>query len=454
MGIKDLVKDLRDRVDGLRKRGRTEVRSIEDGTKTVKLSEEASDLLGTLSSELGPRPAASLESRRAARRIASEMEKHTDDVTLTSGRIYPYIGKGMMLFLYVFTLFSLIFAFAGLPYISLLAAALYLYALYGEIAKDGGWLRAFMRTGEAANVHAVIESEEEAERTIIFSAHHDSAPIRKEREGKFWRLASWRYLQPASFALAVAASAFAVVSELIRGVFWGFNLPSLSIALLLLLSLASSIVSFIAFDMKEGEYSVGAGDNLSGVSVVITLLSHFAKEKKEGRGLKKTRLIFVSFDGEECGRAGSRLWYRDNVYLLHRAENLNFDGLYDEDDLVFLAMDGNGFVPLSSSFASRCSALAASMGYKVGIGRIGLLGGETDAASAALASVEATTLSGMPPGKESPAHTEEDTPDKVSEETLSRAIAIGIRVAEEEKEGERKEDSPFSGDRKYKLSRY
>ena len=48
------------------------------------------------------------------------------------------------------------------------------------------------------------------------------------------------------------------------------------------------------------------------------------------------------------------------------------------------------------------------------------------AASAALASVEATTLSGMPPGKESPAHTEEDTPDKVSEETLSRAIAIGI----------------------------
>ena len=82
------------------------------------------------------------------------------------------------------------------------------------------------------------------------------------------------------------------------------------------------------------------------------------------------------------------------------------------------------------------------------------MGGETDAASAALASVEATTLSGMPPGKESPAHTEEDTPDKISEETLSRAIAIGIRVAEEEKEGERKEDSPFSGDRKYKLSRY
>ena len=455
MGIKNLIGNIKGRIGGLRGKGKPEVRAIEDGTKAVKLSEEAFSLVDALSKELGARPAATVESRRAARRIASEMEKYTDDVTLTSGRIYPFAGKGMMLFLYVFSLISSIFTFSGLPYLSLVVILLYLYAFYGEISKEGGWLRTFMRTDEAANVHAVIESEDEAERTVIFSAHHDSAPVRKKKEGRFWDIASWKYMPAASFASIALTSLIAVITEIMNGVFWGFNLPSLPALLLLLLSLAASAVSFIAYDRIEEEYSPGAGDNLSGVSVVLALLSHFSKEKNAGRGLRKTRLVFVSFDGEECGREGSKLWYRDNAYLLQNAVNLNFDGLYREDDLAFLTMDGNGFVSLSSSLAFHCSAIASSMGYRTRTGKLGFLAGETDAASAALASVEATTLTAMAPGTSTPAHSAEDTPDKVSEEALSRAIAIGIRLAEEDgRKEEAKEDTVFSGDRKYKLSRY
>ena len=455
MGIKNFLNDIRSKVEGIRKKGKPDVRVVEDGTKAVKLSDEAYSLLDSLFDELGGRPAATVESRKAARRIAAEMGKYSDDVTLTSGRIYPFVGKAMMFFLYVFSLIEIFFIAIGLPYLSLIAAAAYLYAFYGEIRKDGGWLRAFMRTGEAANVHAVIDSEEEAERTIIFSAHHDSAPVVNERDGKFWKAVSHKYVQPSVFCLISLSAVISAIAEIAGGKFWGFNLPSIPVMAAIILLAALSAVSFIAHGWKDDEYSPGAGDDLSGVSVVVTLLSYFSKEKKAGKGLRRTRLIFASFDGEECGRAGSKLWYQDNQYLIRNAVNLNFDGLYSEDDLVFLTADGNGLVPLSSSLATHCSAIASAMGYKTGVGRLGFLAGETDAATASLSSVEATTLTAMAPGTVTAAHSADDTPDKVSEEALSRAISIGIRLAsEDDSRTGIKESSVFDADRKYKLSRY
>ena len=97
------------------------------------------------------------------------------------------------------------------------------------------------------------------------------------------------------------------------------------------------------------------------------------------------------------------------------------------------------------------------MGYRIPVGRIGIFGGETDAASAASASLEAVTLTAMAPGIQTPAHSADDTVDKVSEEALSRAIAIAIRLAGEI-DGKRQEGAEesalLSPDRKYKLSRY
>ena len=124
---------------------------------------------------------------------------------------------------------------------------------------------------------------------------------------------------------------------------------------------------------------------------------------------------------------------------------------------MFLSRDGNGFIPLSESLASRCSSIASSMGYRIPVGRIGVFGGETDAASAADASLEAVTLTAMAPGTHTPAHSMDDTADKVSEEALSRAIAIAIRLAEEidgKKEEREEEPALLSAERKYKLSRY
>ena len=456
-GLRDLAKAVRNKIDSFGRKGKEEERSIDEGTKAVRLSDQALSLLNDLSSELGPRPAASPDSRRAARRIGAGMEKSGNEAVLTTARVYARAARGMLLFSYLFLILSSMLALVGLPYISLLLVGAYLFSLYGELKGDGGWLRCFMRSDEATNVHAVIEPEGDVMATLVFSAHHDSARIRRTGEGWIGKIASSAYIQPASFALMTLSLLASSIMEIVGGTFWGFNFPSIPVIILLLISLAASALSFSYISLGDEECSPGAGDDLSGVSVVSTLLSYFSKERKEGRPMHGTRLVFVSFDGEECGRCGSRTWYHDNAYLIENGYNLNFDGLYGEDDLAFLSRDGNGFTPLSESLASRCSAIASSMGYRIPVGRIGIFGGETDAASAAAASLEAVTLTAMAPGIQTPAHSADDTVDKVSEEALSRAIAIAIRLAGEidgKRQDGAEESALLSPDRKYKLSRY
>ena len=331
------------------------------------------------------------------------------------------------------------FNILGLPWISLAVSLFYISQLGNELRKKQNRFRKFFVTSEAYNVHAVVEPEGECRNTVIFTAHHDSAEIRKKDKGVKGILSS---IVP----MAVSYSALTILSlillliEMTRGSFFGF--PHYSIVILSIILLFPLLSAVFYLRSCSGKYSIGAGDNASGIAIITALLHYYSRQKADGQGLLSTRLVFVSFDGEECGREGSKLWYRDNAYLLQNAVNLNFDGLYREDDLAFLTMDGNGFVSLSSSLAFHCSAIASSMGYRTRTGKLGFLAGETDAASAALASVEATTLTAMAPGTSTPAHSAEDTPDKVSEEALSRAIAIGIRLAEEDgRKEEAKEDT-------------
>ncbi len=427
-----------------------------ESVKAPKLSEEAYHLLESLFEELGPRPAASASSRNAARRIAEIFESCTDDVTVTSGRIIPDIQRWMLLSALVATALIFLFAAVGLSLFSFLTGVLFALSFLNEMRMKKNPLRTFFPSGEAANVHAVIEPEGSVERTVIFSAHHDTATQGKtEREGILAKFS----LQTGSvsFTILTLLALICIVYDLFQGRILALGFPSIPIFILMLLSAIVSMVSFyLAFASEKAETN-GAGDNLSGVSVVITLCRYFAKRKSEGKGNISTRLVFVSFDGEECDAEGSFVWYRDNSHILINPVNINFDGLYKEEDLAFLSSDGNGFVPLSSSLASHCSLLAISMGYRIQTGKLGFFGGATDAVSAAGNGIEATTLTSMASGKENPAHTADDTPDKVSPEALSIALSTAIKIVDEMDGKDEKEEEVaglLENGRKYRLSRY
>ena len=452
--FRDKLKDAVSRIRAGRKDG-AEEEKIE--TPPIRLSDEAMAFIRDFTAEHPERRAASEDSKNAARRIFSLFREYAgDDAVITTCRIAPFRHKSMVIAAAVSSAIIFLLIIAGLPFAAIAVSVFYLSQLRNELTKKPNRLRKFFMTSEAYNVHAVAEPEGECRNTVILTAHHDSAEIRKKDSG-VRRFASSLVPLVVSFSALSAISLISLILEIAGGRLFAFNFPSLPVAVMSVLFLIPSISAVFYLKSYTGKHSPGAGDNASGLAVISTLLHYYSKERSEGRPLSSTRLVFASFDGEECGTAGSLGWFSSNTHLLSpKSYVLNFDGLYREDDMVFLARDGNGLIPLSFPLASRCSRIASSMGYHIGVGKLGFLGGETDAASAAAMGIPAVTLTSMAPGTDTPAHSEDDTYDKISEEAIAEAISIAIKLVSEidEEDGKPSSGSYLDSGKHYKLSKY
>ncbi len=99
------------------------------------LSDDARILLEELYSELGARPAATKESRRAARRIATILEQYTDDVTITSARIYTSVFKALIISLLCVSPIISIATIFNIPILALSISTIWLVSLIMQLKK-------------------------------------------------------------------------------------------------------------------------------------------------------------------------------------------------------------------------------------------------------------------------------------------------------------------------------
>lgn len=174
--------------------------------------------------------------------------------------------------------------------------------------------------------------------------------------------------------------------------------------------------------------SPGAGDNLAS-SLMLVKLAEVFKSGDPRISLKHTRLIFLSFDGEENGQRGS-LHYAE----AHRAELLetktfvfNIDTLNRLRNLVFLRTDTNGFVRLSKPLTDECLRIAAELGYPLQSIRFPFGGGGTDAGRFARIGVEAVSLIGISTRfirKDVVYHTSRDTVENMEPEALEAGLNL------------------------------
>lgn len=419
---------------------------FEDSLSTNSLANRAYGYIERLSS-IGPRLAATTESRMAANNIAGLLEKYTESVSLLpfkADRSRAYLWtKILAVLLPVSSLLLLI----GLPYLALIAEAAAVFVVFSELADLKGVLFSKIRKkkDEGTNVKASIEPEGEAEQTVIISAHHDSAFLynRKEHVRDV-------YLPFIGLAYTAVLTLFMILHEALRGELFRFNLPSLFPLIFILVSLALSIISFRIYSLYSMNVSPGVGDNLSGVGIALSLAEYFSRRK-----LKRTRVEIVSFDAEECGCQGSAAFYEENSYD-ENTVNINIDGIYSEDDLTVISIDGNGLVHLDSALSSALAALSRSMGYKMKEGGLSFMMGATDSSSAARAGIRSTCITGMTGHYGSNiAHSEEDTVDKIEIKALETVISIVIKYVESfdktQKDDQEDTNSLLDG-RKYRLS--
>ena len=173
----------------------------------------------------------------------------------------------------------------------------------------------------------------------------------------------------------------------------------------------------------------GAGDNLVASVMALEALRQVAKNKKEGKGLKHTRVIAISFDAEEEGLRGAYAYAKAHRSELNAVPTYmyNIDCPYYLDDLFFLTTDINGSVKLSDNLAEKCRVTSERLGYKAVTKPIEFLTGGTDAAELAKIGVEATTMLAMPWGNSARApvyHTPDDTIEHVEKEVVQAGLEI------------------------------
>jgi aminopeptidase YwaD len=275
-----------------------------------------------------------------------------------------------------------------------------------------------------ANLIAKLEPEEKAVQQIILSGHHDSA----QESGLLRR---WQQL----YALKIVMVDFFNTVGLVFSWLWVFypigsektaafaHYPTwfLTFGILFVLS-RLFVVS------KRG--TPGAGDNLIVSAMLPELANMFVNRDCPGKSmLRRTRLIFLSFDAEESGLRGSKEFARRHRTELQSLPTymLNIDCVYNVNEVQFLTTDINNTRHLSRELAEKCARLAGDAGYPQKLNRMPFGGGGTDAAPLVRVGVKATTLVAMPVGLIRDGlvyHTLRDTVDAIEIEAVEACLHI------------------------------
>lgn len=371
----------------------------------------------------GPRLAGSEPAKAVARELAEELRGFCDRVRVDEFHAHPasfYAYTKILPAAYFLGLLS-IFAFRGLylaPLLGLLsgiALMLSQFGLYGRLG-DGLFPR---RT--CLNVEGIVEPEGEAELELIVSGHHDSAPVARIYSGPFQRWYAVAIFAPYPFFLLELGLLSALLAGLASG-------PPPWAAPALLAGLPFAVAYFFLVDTARG--SPGAGDNL----VSSALATGIARELAARRGelLRRTRIRAVSFDAEEAGLRGSA------AYMRARREELgglpvfmlNFDSLYSAAELHVLVSDVNGTVRLSRGMAEDAADCLRAEGLAPRLYPMAFGGGGTDAAEAARAGIQATTVIAMPTAVVREGlvyHTPRDRVEAIEVEAVEACLRLVVR---------------------------
>ena len=382
--------------------------------KAGRLAQEALGVTASILEQCGPRLSGSEESLTAASLIKTAFEGVCDQTETQSIAIDQNALKRIFTLVTYAYLPIVLLNLLGLPYISLMISGLlcwYAFDTLGRAHPRYVWAKE-----KGINVHGVILPKEDVHSTIIFSAHHDSAPIEYfERKKASLPVA----LVVGSFLL----SFFQSVVEVTQLRLFRPNVPPI----LLLLVGVGLLGGFYYVRSLRFYYtdtiSPGAGDNLISVGILTALAQHFRSNRA-----KNTRIIVASFDGEELALQGSWAWYEAHSEEFEGATVLNFDAIYDPNHLVFFERDANATLPLSKELARECVHIAKAMGYDAKAESIPIFGGATDAASAARVGLTATTLSAAS-YSDGVYHSSDDTLSAIDPLAVEHAISIAIRLA-------------------------
>jgi len=409
----------------------------------------------------GPRLAGSNASRRTAQALAGELSTFCNDSGLEVFTAHPDSFFGYMKFLPPLYLAGIASFYMPRPYTF---AAIILLVVGLTMMVSVFWLyrhsfdRLF-RPASCANAWGVIEPAGKARRQLVLSGHHDSASIMRLFQGPFSRftgpILGGTYLFIAiELALLVAriigspiggaagTAGAAAVGGAAGGTGSAPGLAPWALALLCL-GLPFVVAYFFVVDMRKG--GPGAGDNLVS-SVMAVMMGRWLAERRDDY-LKDTRLVIASFDAEEIGLRGSSHFFRQRGKDFGDlpTAHLNFDSLYDRDELHVITKDLNGTIPLDEGMRRELMAAAEDCGIELRPFAMGFPLGATDAAESARAGLASASIVGQSTEvvqEEYVYHTTRDHVDRIDPRVVSACMAIIASFLAKRADGRSPSDGP------------
>jgi aminopeptidase YwaD len=394
-------------------------------TKIIKKhADEAIKFTAQIIEEFGPRLCGTDSCKKAAYRIKEEIDRHCDSSGIEEFDVHPKAFLGFLkasVILYMASSLLLFFGFlipAALGYTLAVAITISQFVFYLQLFDP------FYKKKKGYNVYGSVEPEGEVKQQILISGHHDSAYIFNffTRFRRLYRIRIILGFLPIDLAF-VAAWCWVVIH-------YGFASVPVFADIFRYGTLIAIIFTGQLYFFISPEGSPGAGDNLIASAIALKIAEAFSRKKNRGRTpLKNTRLIFLSFDGEEAGLRGARAYAKKHKEKLTSVPtyNINLDSIYDVNEIKFLRSDINGFVKLSRGMAKECAAISAALGYASKPYRMEFGAGATDAAELAKIGVEATTLIAMTIDLKNESfcyHTGLDTVDKIQPEAVEAVLKI------------------------------
>ena len=371
---------------------------------------------------IGGRAPGSSEESQCATLIVEELKKYCDYGYIEPFNVHPDAFLGYIPIVLILYLIGL-FIWPYLPIFSFLMAIIAFVVFYKEFFQYAEFIDPLFPEKKSQNVIGEFNVSDNYRNIVIVAGHHDSAY-------EFQLLAKSPYL----YILSIISGMVSLTLFLFMTTFWTF-LISLSILGQIQTTFFLSLISTIwyillimlplvlpLFFFKSSRAVPGAVDNLSAVSVVISVARTLRTLIENGFKLENTRVMCISFGSEEAGLRGYRRFVEKHLNELKSKKTyvLNMDTLADPRNLCVVVEEKTTRTKHSRKLIDALTKIAEELQIPLNMISLPSFGGGTDAAPFSWVGIDATTFFGVELSLKTFSfyHTMRDTPDKINPRVL------------------------------------
>ena len=276
---------------------------------------------------------------------------------------------------------------------------------------------------KSKNIIGTINPSEKPKKTIIFSAHHDSA----------FEFNTFYYLKRLGqiiINVGYIAVGIVLIGIVLKFVFdlLNFKLPILFLIFgIVFVCFIPIILIYVLFHSYKPV--LGAFDNLSGVSIVLGIGKYLNDHKNDENFPKKTKVLLISFGGEESGLRGAKRYVERHYEELKESGTIivNMDAIAKKDTLIILDKESGIGAKHDPKIYKPIYEIAKEINPNAKLAPLPF--GATDAAAFSKKEIPAASLGGLDLVSELAPyyHTRYDTPDVVEKEALGQMLELCIK---------------------------